>query len=110
MFARHISGEHDLWHYLYFFAFLKYKSHAIKRQRKALKRAREMGDDETRERRRYLSQLSDDQNDSTPSPESREHGWRPSLRFTHVQREIFKKINSGNEVRIRISVPSYPLC
>jgi hypothetical protein len=97
VFARHISGEHDLWHYLYFFAFLKYKRDAIKRQRKA-RRARDLGhlrggweeDD-------GLLHFGREDNAAAAAMSSA-NGRRSLLRFTHVQREIFKKINSGTEV------------
>jgi hypothetical protein len=93
VFARHISGEHDLWHYLYFFAFLKYKRDAIKRQRKA-RRARDLG--HLREDDDGLLRFGHE--DDAAAAMSSANGRRSLLRFTHVQREIFKKINSGTEV------------
>jgi len=92
MFARHISLEHDMWHYLYFFAFLKYKYAAIKRQQKARKRWRELNLTSDSSDGELFSRQSNQTTTNSNDP-----NWHHLLRFSHVQREIFKKINSGNE-------------
>ncbi|KAL6072770.1 MIR domain-containing protein [Balamuthia mandrillaris] len=100
MFHKHTQTEHNFWHYVYFFAFLKQKYHAIKTERKRLKKEKQKVW-RWRKQHKITKNTGNfyDVNDSDFIDAGllsyKAHGTH--VRFTHIQREIYKKLSSGKE-------------